>query len=165
MNIKSITFNFENCDSLTIDGRYIGDFSVADINTKIEKVAMNSFLKMDTADTIFMVIRKDANYDRYPFDDERLSDNKETVFKRLSYNDITSIDFKLVDPKIPPEHCSYYVKWIGDSDCINAAQQVHVSSFGDLYLLISDKEKISDFYSDEEISDKHLRKMMFGLYA
>ena len=51
MKLKNITFIFENCDSITIDGKYIGYFLVDDMHTSIERIACNVIERMDTADT------------------------------------------------------------------------------------------------------------------
>ena len=32
---KEITFVFENCDSIVIDGKYIGEFLVDDLHTRL----------------------------------------------------------------------------------------------------------------------------------
>lgn len=164
MNIKSITFNFENCDSLKIDGNFIGDLYAGGANREITKIAVNSFRKIDTINTFFVAINKAANQDRYPFNDKNLSRQKETVFKRLSYGDIVSVDFKLVAADRSPEHYSYCVKWKSNNDCINSYQKTFISNIGDMYLIVSDDAKITDFYSTEEMEDKNLRKIMFGLY-
>ena len=81
MKIKEITFTFENCDQITIEGKYIGEFLVADIHTSIERIACNAIEKIDRADVISIEIHSDANKERYPFDQPQLQ--KETVFERL----------------------------------------------------------------------------------
>ena len=42
MKLKNIVFNFENCDSITIKGKYIGDFLVDDIKTNFKRIASNA---------------------------------------------------------------------------------------------------------------------------
>ena len=42
MKLKNITLVFENCDSITIDGKYVGEFIVDDIHTSIERIACNA---------------------------------------------------------------------------------------------------------------------------
>lgn len=48
MKLKNITLVFENCDSITIDGKYVGEFIVDDIHISIERIACNAIERIDT---------------------------------------------------------------------------------------------------------------------
>jgi hypothetical protein len=168
--LKSITFNFENCDYITIDGKYIGYFLVEDIRTSIERVAINAIMKMNTAYTFAIEIHKDANKERYAFgqiDCERL---KEITFDRFkAYDDITSIEFELeeryVDEGEMPhiEHYNYYVNWTGDSDYTNDSQTSYISDDGNLYIVIAQGKTIEDFFDIEMIDDKESMDFYFDM--
>ena len=95
MRLKNITFVFENCDTITIDGKYIGDFLVADLKTEIRRIACNAIERMDIAGTIAIEIHKDANKEYYQFGQNQYEKFKTKVFDRLADNDITSIEFEL----------------------------------------------------------------------
>ena len=46
MKLTDVTFIFENCDYITINGCYIGDFVIDDIKTSIERIASNCIEEM-----------------------------------------------------------------------------------------------------------------------
>ena len=92
MKLKNITFTFENCEMITIDGKYIGSFLVDEIKTSIQRVACNAIIQMDIAKVIAIEIHKDANKYTNTFG------RKLMAFDRfLEYDDITSIEFELVE--------------------------------------------------------------------
>lgn len=155
MKIKTITFTFENCDQITIEGKYIGEFLVSDIHTSIERIACNAIEKIDRADVISIEIHSDANKERYPFDQTQLQ--KETVFERLNkWKDITAIEIKMVgdmDEDSETERYYYWVDWVGDDDIHNPAQSTYISELGHLYLVIAEGKGIEDFFNYEYIND------------
>ena len=174
MKLKNITFVLENCDCFTIDGKYIGDFLVEDIRTSIQRIACNAIMKMDTVHTFAIEIHKDANKERCPFGFE---DDKELTFDRLiSYNDITQIEFELVEHSLLVEnyveemeepiveHYHYYIHWVGDDDCINDAQKTYISNVGNLYIVIADGKNIEDFFYKENIDDEEHMDFVCSMY-
>ena len=161
MKLKNITFIFENCDSITIDGKYIGEFLVDDIYTSIERIACNAINRIDTANTFAIEIHKDANKERYQFDQTDYEDFKEMTFDRLNVcHNITSIQIDLIEDYVEEgqvpreEHYDYYVNWTGESDYINNAQTNYLSDCGNFYIVIADGKKIEDFFDMEEINDE-----------
>ena len=170
MKLKYITFILENCDSITIDGKYVGDFIVADIKTEIKRIASNAINKIDFVDMFAIEIHKDANKERYQFDQTDFADWKQMTFDRLNkYHDIVSIEFELYDDYAEEdetpciEHYAYYVDWTGDSDEINNAQNNYVSKDGHLYIVISANKTIEDFFDKEEIDDSDYMDFHFSM--
>jgi len=155
MKIKQIELILENCDVITIDGKYIGDFLIDNIHTSIARIACNAIEEMRYADTIMMEIHKDANKIRYQFGQTDVEEFEQLTFDRLiGCGDITSITFELVnenDTHSKKHH--YYVNWTGDSDYVNEAQKSYISECGHLYIVISKDDDISDFFDMEEIND------------
>ena len=153
MNLKQITFIFENCDSIKIEGIYIGDFLIDDITTSIRRISINSIDRIDIANTVAIEIHKDANKERYEFDLNDDSDFRQMTFDRFKeYGDITSIQFELEDNHIGKGQslCTkyyYYVNWTGDSKYTNAAQKTYVDPCGNLYIVIADGKGIEDFFN------------------
>ena len=161
MKLKNITFNLENCDAITVEGKYIGNFLVDDIRTRFQRTACNSIDKINTAHTIAIEIHKDANKERYAFDQTHIERFKETVFGRLvQWHDITNIEFTLESDwyceEQSSEKYSYYVNWTGDSETSNGAQVGYISSCGHLYIVITKDKNIEDFFDFEEINDEKL---------
>lgn len=164
MKLKSITFIFENCDTITIDGKYVGHFVVDNIKKSILRIAMNAIDKIDSAHTFVIEIHKNANVERFPFNNEKL-ESKETVFKRLSLGDITHIEFELID-RVEKEVCSfrYVVDWKdSQSEYINAFQKSYVSDPGHLYIVIEEKGKIEKYFDLEQLNDEAYMDFHFGM--
>lgn len=153
MTLKEITFGFENCEVITIDGKYICGFVVDDLHTCFHRVACNSIEKIEVAYIIAIEISRDADAEYAPFG---CRDMTSTKFERLQrYNDITSIDFTLVDENTGKEEShSYWVDWQGDCDEINEAQDTYLSSLGNLYIVIAKDKLIHDFFGGQGIDDK-----------
>ena len=168
MKLKEITFVLENCDCITIDGKYIGDFLVEDIRTSIKRIACNAINKLNIVHTFAIEIHRDANKERCSFG---CKDDKELVFDRLaSWSDITQIEFKLVDDYSEEcqeqivENYHYYVNWVGDSDYLNDAQKNYISMFGNLYIVIADGKSIEDFFCEYSINNKEYMESICSIY-
>lgn len=170
MKLKEITFVLENCDLITIDGKYIGNFVVEDIRTSIQRIACNSIDKMDVAHTLAIEIHKDADKTHYAFGFGTEDYYKESVFDRIiSYDDITSIQFELVDEYVEGnqeptvEHYNYFVDWTGESNQENNAQKSYISKVGNLYVVIADGKNIEDFFVKEDIDDNEYMDFVFSM--
>ena len=168
MKLEKITLHFENCDCLTIDGKYIGNFHVGDIKTVIQRIACNSIRQMDIVHTFAIEIHKDADKEHFPLG---IKENKQSVFDRLTaWDDITSIEFVLVeqcndDVWMPIEkHYNYYVHWTGNNNEVNSAQKHYISKQGNLYIVISEKETMEDYFNKEKIDDKDCMEFTCSMY-
>lgn len=170
MKLKYIKFVFENCDSIKIEGKYIGDFLVDNLETSIKRIACNSIDKIYVANTVAIEIYKDANKERYQFDQDHVENFKQMTFDRFkAYGDITSIQFTLEEDYIEEgqvpckEYYDFYVDWTGDSDYENDAQKIYLSKEGNLYIVIADGKKIEDFFDLEEIEDENYIAFHFSM--
>ena len=153
MKLKSITFGFENCEIITIDGKYIGDFLVDDIRTSVSRIACNSVERMDTTYTFAIEIHKNANQEYSIFGE---ADQKRMTFDRLQVPDITSIEFELENPYedgSATEHYYYWVHWTGDNECFNDSEKSYISENGHLYIVISENEEIKDYFDMNVINN------------
>lgn len=169
MKLKEITFILENCDSITIDGKYIGDFVVQDIHTVIQRIACNAINKIEIANEVAIEIHKDANKERYEFGLEKC---KRMTFDRLTdYPDITNIEFELIDDYSDGEETphvekyDYCVCWVGRNDAINEAQKDYISKDGNLYIVIADSKGIDDFFNKNDIDDSEYMDFSFSMYG
>ena len=140
MKLKYITFIFENCDSITIDGKYVGDFLVDDIKTSVKKEDVNSVGKQETAYTFAIEIFKEANQDYYQLENANMSDCKQKVFDRFTCGDIASIEFELEascaesKKQAKTEHYFYQLR--------QQSQQSFMDGRGTLYIVISETESL-----------------------
>ena len=164
MKLKEITLVLENCELITIDGKYVGDFLVEDIRTSIQRIACNAIDKMDVAYTFAIEIHKDANKLNSQFD-------RKPIFDRLtSWDDITSIQFELFQDYVEEgqepivEHYDYYIHWTGDSDQENDSQKSCISDVGNLYIVVADGKGIEDFFDKEAINDKEHMDFHCSMY-
>ena len=115
---------------------------------------------MDVANTVVIEIHKDANKERYQFDQNHIENFKQMTFDRFKeYGDITSIQFELEEDYVEEEQVprreyhDYYVDWTGDSEYTNNAQKTYLSKEGNLYIVIAEGKNIEDFFVLEEIED------------
>lgn len=165
MKLKNITFTFENCDMITVDGKYVGDFFVDEIKTSFQRIASNAIIKMDVAHVLAIEIHKDANKERNPFDFWGCNDDKHMTFDRfLQYNDITNIGFTLDDGDGNCTDYSYYVHWVGDDDYENEAQHSYISKNENLYIVVSGGKNVEDYYDMEMINDSEHMDFKFEMY-
>lgn len=161
--LKYITFILENCERITIDGKYVASFLVDDIKTSISRMALNYIGRMDTVNTFAIEIHRDANDTINPFGDPNLG--QYLKFDRLArYDDITSIEFELYDNDNDwSESHHYYVNWVGDDDYENDAQKSYLSKDNNLYIVIADGKNVEDFFDTEEINDSEYMDSYFLL--
>ena len=155
--LVKITFKFENCDQITIDGTDIGYFVLKDIH---EDMSMNENGIIDCSklvDTFAIEIHSSANKERYPFNLPQLKDLiKQTTFTRLLYDDIVSINFTVEDNEDGSLHSyTYYVYW-NESDIVNTAQNGYISNLGRLYISISKDYSFEDFFNIDAINNENL---------
>ena len=149
MHLGTVEFVFENCEVISIPGKYFSDFYIGNINTYFKRIAANAIEKIDEADTIALSIHKEADEEYHSFG---LSAYKMTKFDRiLAYNDITFIHFFL-DAK----EYSYRIKWDDDMMNENLNQTSQKSRFGHLYLVISDNVRadMKKHFPEEMINDE-----------
>jgi hypothetical protein len=149
MKLGMVEFVFENCEVMSIHGKYFSDFYIDNINTYFKRIAANAIEKIDEAGTIVLSIHKDADEEYHSFG---LSSYKTTKFDRiLAYNDITLIRFFL-DGK----EYSYRIKWDDDMMSENLNQASQKSRFGHLYLVISDNAltNMKEYFPEETINDE-----------
>ena len=141
--IKAIEFGFENCECITVDSKYIGDFSMEGFETKIMGAGVCTIREYTTCEKINLVIYKDANITVESYGEEY------KVFDRmLSWNDITSICLKYEDD-IEQE---IYVPWYEENNPYNNKAQSSFMSDEHLYLTINkDCQSVHDIYTDETV--------------
>ncbi len=162
MVLKQITFYFENCEYITIDGKYIGEFLVDKISASVSRVTVDSVRKMNVSKLFKIEIHKDADVEYCQFGDENY---KRKIFERFeNYSDITEISFDLEDKDSDLNiHYDYYLNWIGDSSDMNLAQKSYRSNLGNLYIVVAEDEDIFELFDKYYINDENAMKYRFSL--
>lgn len=164
MRLKDITFNLENCEMITIDGKYIGDFEVSDLETSISRIACNAISQIDCANTIAIEIHKNADKEYNPFGQK---DYSTTIFKRLMADDIASIEFTLESQYSDTVESTSYIYRVDWTDCnmdSNEAQKHYLSKDGNLYIVIKDGAQIEDYFDKDSIDDPEEMSFHFKMY-
>jgi hypothetical protein len=160
MLIRKLELVLENCEVVTIDGKYIGQFFAGEIKKSISRMGCNHIGIMDICYEFGVEIHKDANKKYAPFGDEKW---ETLAFDRLTqYNDITSVTIHLYDQyneetrddtsKDTVEH--YYVHWEGDSDYENDVQHSKIANTGWFYMVIGKDLNLEDVFPSEEVDDE-----------
>lgn len=161
MRIKNITFFLENCDWITIDGKYIGDIELKDINKQIQRVATNSIIPVGVCNHFFIEIHKNANRINYAFQQENHKEFEYNVFQRLhDEKDITSIRLILIDENEIEHIFNYYVPY----ELINYKnlyQTSYISDLGHLYIFIDLEKPISSKLDYNKINNSDYMNMYF----
>ena len=144
MKFDYIDFILENCEVVHIDGKYICNFGIKDIQTQFFGNCSWA-LKQEVVKTFFMELHPKANTVHYPFGEKQW---KTTTFDRLQqYSDITHIEFVLDGQKY-----SYAVDWEESDDTNNWNQATYKSGNDFLYIKISSDKSILDFFPEEYIA-------------
>ena len=149
MDAKSITLILENCETISLERKFIGTFFLNDIQERIARIAVNSIAKQKMADELILEIFSDANnVDYYPFGDT--DDGAIRIFDRLTeYGDITSVEIVWEDESID----DILVPWNDAHECFNEYQKYYLSKNGNLYIVVSKEKEIKDHFDLEEIDD------------
>ena len=148
-NVVSITFVFENCESIDFPIKYVGSFYIGEISSCIKRLALNSVKRIDVAKELFVELfnEGDEEYNYY------CTCGK---FERImKYRDIVYIEVKYDDGNADTVYVDY------DGEGQNKNQDNWVSKLGNMYVAISRKRFVNDFISEKDANDKdsvNLRK-------
>ena len=172
MLIRKLELNLENCDVVTIDGKYIGHFHAGDIRKSISRMGCNWIDVQEICHEFCIEIHPDANKMMHEFGCEEFA---VLTFDRLSqHSDITSITIYLYDQydkaarndesKDTVYH--YFVHWDG-GDYKNSLQASKISKPGWLYITIGKELNLEEIFpaldvDDEESADSRAQMLNIG---
>lgn len=160
MNLKSIVFVLENCDTIEVPGKYVGEMWADNIRKSFGRVGSNAFDQQEVCSSFVVEIHKDAERVRYPFEDLNLC-KAHSVFERLSVGDITSIRVEFVDGEIPVD---VMVPWCPEDDFTNRWQTSRISKCGHLYITISEQSIFDEVFPADMIDDEDIVSAQMALY-
>ena len=162
--LKSVEIVLENCETILIDRKYIGEIECDNIKKSISRRACNSISVVNTCETFAIQINnKLSENEDSTWIFGTLADEKRNPIERLiSFNDITSICFKFVDEEDESEQI--YVNWGGDSEYSNEYQKSYKNNFGDLFIVISKNKSIEDIFCVEKIEEENSRDFLWKMY-
>lgn len=172
MNIKNVVFTLENCDTITIPGKYIGDIFLENLKTEIKRLALNWVGKIELCESFFIEIHNFANTLDYAFseDSDCFKDDPYHKFDRLCRcHDITQVTINLYDDNDDDKEYTYdYIvsysdEYPGALGSPNIYQYTYISDLGHLYILIDPKLKLDDVLDYESINDKVAMHFNFEL--
>lgn len=171
--ISKIELTLENCEVITIDGKYIGDFNVLNIRTDIRRLAANCISRTKSCDSFTMEVYRDANVVNFPFGFEDRHGTK--IFDRImTYSDITGVTVYYDDSEdddgntIEMECDHFYVNYKEEVEdqlgSPNVYQSTYINDFGDLYIVIDKESKVLDVFDEDEINNEHYLDFKFHMY-
>ena len=141
--IKAIEFVFENCESVTIDSKHIGDFLIEGIETKIRRVAVNCIGEYTSCKRFEVAISKEADVEI-----ESYGEKIRKLSRINDWDDVTSIFLKYEDGS----EKEISVPWIGEDDYNNEAQSSFIDKYGNLYLTINEEcQNVLGIYADDMV--------------
>lgn len=150
MKLNYIKFYFSDCDELVIDGKYIKDFIISNVETRYTKLYKDCFIEDKIANDLLIEISKDGNIPhlKYAGSNIEFEDDKTTVFERLThkYNSIdcsiTNIEFEMYydeENKNNKTIQQLQLKWVGGDSLVNSAERLYILKDGNLLIIVSDK--------------------------
>lgn len=162
--IEKVEIVLENCEVITVVGKYIGDFSCEDIKHSISRIACNSINESYICKNFSMSIHRSCALN----DNEEWTmgtiDRKRNPLERINkYRDITSIYIYFSKDQENPK--CIYVKWNDDCEWSNYYQKSYINRLGDLFIVISKDLKLEDVFDLEEIEDEDFMGFTWDMYS
>lgn len=159
MLIRKLELVLENCDVVTIDGKYIGHFHAGDIRKSISRMSWNWIDVQEICHEFCIEIHPDANKMMHELGCEEFA---VLTFDRLSrHNDIASMNIYLYDQHDKEARADeskdtvyhYFVHWDGD-DYKNSLQTSKISKPGWLYIGIGKNVNLEEIFPAEYVDDE-----------
>lgn len=147
MTLKKIRFVLENCDAIEIDGEHIGKFFIDNITKHFCKYD-SSIEELEMCETFFIEIFSEANI---KYNQLGMANKEINKFKRLLYNDITSIQFNFEENN---KMYGYFLNWKDNNNESNEYSQTYISNLGNCYILVDKTKKLEDFIDFDVINDE-----------
>lgn len=160
MNLKSVVFVLENCDTIEVPGKYVGEMWADNIRRSFGRLGSNDFGHQEVCSSFVVEIHRDAERVRYPFEDLNLC-KAHSVFERLSTGDITSVRAEFIDAG---EITEFMVPWCPKDDFTNRWQVSRISKCGHLYITISEQSIFDEVFPADMIDDEDIVSAQMALY-
>lgn len=147
-NIESIILHCENCESIEIEGRHIGEIEIKGLTQNLRRHG-NEIKYYKTCEDFVLEIHKDSNKRYKTFG--MISDD--VLFDRIiNVPDIVSITIKYNDGTIDDNiYVPYKEK---DTFLINKYQHTYCSGAKHLYIICSKENLIGDYFDIGYINDE-----------
>jgi len=151
--VKQVDFGLENCELLSIEGKYIGNFFVDDIKQRISK-HYDSISHMNIANHFSIMINAEADQE---YDQFGIEEYKANTFERLAQGDICSVDIVYDDDSKD----EFYVRWAGESEYKNAAQSSYKNHQGDLFILVKEGGEVEKEFENWDTDSESFTHLMW----
>lgn len=137
--LKSIDLVCENCEAITIDSQYIGNWNIENITESLYG-NLQEILNMTICDNFEIALNRNGNKENHIVS----TDNYERI---LTYKDITSIVLNYTNGSSN----RIYLPWEDDTKEYNGYMICKKNKFGDLFISVN-KDKKSK-WDDESINN------------
>lgn len=144
-NINSIMITFENCESINVDGKYIGNFYITNITRNIYK-AGSIFMNQRKCETFFIELLPEVD----KLKDDGLFEEYTSVFNRIQRHDIVDITLCYTDGT----NEQFYVDWNENDDYINSYQSDYISRNNCMYIAVNKDNTVFDYVDIAVIDDE-----------
>lgn len=148
--IDKVEFLLENCEVITIEGKFICNLLSTNIQTQIRGIGCRSIKKYNTCDDFLIEIHRSGDRLNTPFGIESFIDDSSIFDRIFQYKDITNVKIYYEDTVVCDE---FYVRYEEDENTSNIYQKCYKNSFGDLYILISKDKLFEDYYEIETLEN------------
>ena len=143
--LKYFTFEFDNFDEHTIEGKYMDYLRIEDIEKRFVSYDPGTLCREEFVGSFAVEVNSKANTVHH----NPNADNREYFpFKWLSYGDIAYISFELEDDD---RKYRFPVSW-SDTPSVNEFQKSYISKHGNMYIVIDEHKGIEDYFNMELIN-------------
>ena len=145
--IKKIRLTMSDRETIEIDGKHIGAFTVGEIERSAKTLGCNGFGILDLAGFVMLELHKDADLLYASFTNKNGTDK---VFERLERKwDITALEIWDSNNEL----YRYNILWRADSGEENAGQDVYIGKNRNLYMVVSNDGRCVETEFEDTTSD------------
>lgn len=160
--VKRIDLNLENCQIITVDKKYIGEFLCDGIRTSIQRMACNLIGQTISCSTFCISIHHDFTSSKVQWVFGESNETHNPIKRIAAAPDIVSVTVYFEDDEANP--VEIFVPWNDDDDNDNRYQKSYINEQGDLFVVISEKLEIEDVFNMAEINNPEYMEFAWKMY-
>lgn len=148
MEFKNIVLVLENCEVITVERKYLGHVYMSDFKDTLSR-SDKSLLKSKVVHEFAIEIHRSLIETTKK---QGLYGESNPIERLLKYPDITQVEITYEDDS--KDH--FYIHWHEEDEYNNRYQKNKLTSFGDLYIVISEQNDTDHYFKDELIDDAEM---------
>ena len=151
--IKGVELEFENCESIYFESKSYGNLYMSDFTKQIVNLSNGTIIEREFVGEVVIELFSEAEETGRWISAWSDDANK---FERIAhYDDITHITLHYADDSMQ----TYCIDYLPDSEDLgapNVSQKSYISTLGNLYVVISKKNRIDDYFDRDVIENAEL---------